>query len=384
MRVLALNSGSSSLKLALYEASADKERLALEGEVAPIGGDARMRLSLPGGGAGIERAVDARDAVGALRAAFDGLGVVGLASPEAIGHRIVHGGLEHVAPTHVTPGLIADLRRLVPFAPLHLPPEIAVMDEVTARMPEVPQVACFDTAFHRRMPEVSQRYPLPADLWRAGIRRYGFHGLSYEYVIEELGPRGAGRVVVAHLGSGASLAAVADSLPVDTTMGFTPTGGIPMGTRSGDLDPGLLIHLLRKDALSVDDLERLVNREAGLRGLSGTTSDMKSLLEARASDSDAALAVEVFCRSVRATIGAYAALLGGLDTLVFTGGIGENAAAVRTQVCDGLGHLGVLLDEARNAVGGPEIGAPDAGVATLVLRTREEQMIARHTRRALT
>lgn len=384
MRVLSLNSGSSSLKFAIYDVDESDESLRLTGQVAPIGAGARLVVTGSDSGRLVEAAARATDASTAAAVVFDALDRLGQGQLEAIGHRIVHGGADHLAHAVVDDQLLESLRALVPFAPLHLPSEISVVEEVMRRRAETPQVACFDTVFHRRLPEAAQRYPLPADLWRAGVRRYGFHGLSYEYVIETLGPDADGRVVVAHLGSGASVAAVSDSVPVDTTMGFTPTGGIPMGTRSGDLDPGLLIHLLRHDALSADDLERLVNQDAGLLGLSGTTSDMKALLRARASDPEAALAVEVFCRGVRATVGAYAALLGGLDTLVFTGGIGENAEAVRTQVCDGLGHLGVSLDEERNAAGGPEIGAPASGVATLVLRTREEQMIARHTRRLVT
>ncbi len=383
MLTLALNGGSSSLKLALYETSAAGESLVASGQVADIGPAARLEVSRADSGGGVERRAAVADVLAALEVALDALVEIGSPVPEAVGHRVVHGGADLVAPAVVDDRVLGALRELVPFAPLHLPTEIAVIDAVAARWPGIRQVACFDTAFHRRMPEAAQRYPLPDDLWRDGVRRYGFHGLSYEYVVDELGQRATGRVVVAHLGSGASLAAIGDRAPVDTTMGFTPTGGIPMGTRSGDLDPGVLIHLLRRGDLGADDLDRLVNRDAGLKGLSGTTSDMKALLDARPSDPRAALAVEIFCRRVRATIGSYAALLGGLDVLVFTGGIGENAAEIRAEVCDGLGHLGVEVDSARNVAGGPQIGAPGAAVEALVVRTCEEQMVARHTYRAL-
>lgn len=383
MRVLALNSGSSSLKLATYAVSPSGERLECGGAVAPIGPVARFRVEDAEGRSVLEREVDAPDAVTAAAVALDGLDEIGVARPDAVGHRIVHGGPDHAEPIVVDARVLDGLRALVPFAPLHLPAEIAVLEEAMRRMPDAGHVAAFDTAFHRRLPEVAQRYALPDGLWTAGIRRFGFHGLSYEYVLAELGARADKRIVVAHLGSGASLAAIDRGRPLDTTMGLTPTGGIPMATRSGDLDPGVLIHLVRERHHDVDGLERMVNRKSGLLGVSGTSADMKTLLDARESDARAALAVAMFCARVRSSVGALTATLGGLDLLVFTGGIGEKAVQVRAEVCSGLAHLGVLLDTERNLAGEPVISSREGTVEVRVVHTREEQMIARHVARLL-
>jgi acetate kinase len=247
----------------------------------------------------------------------------------------------------------------------------------------MPQVACFDTAFHRRMPEVAQRFPLDRQLWSDGVRRYGFHGLSYEYIVATLGEAARGRLIIAHLGNGASLAAVKDGMPVDTTMGFTPTGGLMMGTRSGDLDPGVLIHLMRERKYDWCQVDELVNSKAGLLGVSGISPDMKSLMERRATEPSASEAVELFCYLLRKHIGAMAAALGGVDTLVFTGGIGERAAAVREEVCAELRYLGIRLDTTQNASNAAIISTPDATCTVRVMPTNEDLMIARHTRALL-
>jgi acetate kinase len=312
----------------------------------------------------------------------------------AVGHRIGPGGPNPTEPGRLVADGLATLRGATDFAPLHLPDELAVIDAIAARAPEVLQVACLDTAFHRTMPEVARRFALPARFADEGIRRYGFHGLSYEYIVETVGAERLGRAVVAHLGNGASLAAVADGVSLDTTMGLTPTGGVVMGTRTGDLDPGVLIHLLRTG--TVDDvaaLEHLVDHEAGLLGLSGSTSDVQDLLTARSSgDTGAARALAVFAYSVRKAVGALAAALGGVDTLVFTGGIGEHAAPVRAEIVSPLGYLGLALDARANAengaLSGGVISALDADGAArrpvvLVVPTNEEAMIARHTARLL-
>jgi acetate kinase len=289
-----------------------------------------------------------------------------------------------VAPERVTPALIADLRALIPLAPLHLPTGLAGVEAVAARFPTLPQAVCFDTAFHRDLPEIARRLPLPRALVdAAGIQRFGFHGLSYEYVLERLGAAGRGRVVLAHLGSGASMAAVREGRAVDTTMGLTPAGGFMMGTRTGDLDPGVLLYLMREKGYDAARLDRLVNKESGLLGVSGTSADMKTLLERRERDAAAALAVAMFCYQVRKEVGAFAAAMGGLDALVFTGGIGERAAPVRAEICAGLGHLGVRLDPARNAVHDDPLSAPGGGCAVRVVPTREDLMIARHSRAVL-
>ena len=383
VRILCLNSGSSSFKFALYELGEAETRLAVgaaEGIGLPRGrlwvrdAGERPLTDAPG------RFPDARAAVQAARETLASLPV---APPAPVGHRLVHGGPEHTAPERIDERLLANLRQLVRFAPLHMPAELDEVEAVTALLPGLPQVACFDTAFHRRMPEVAQRLPLPRRLWDEGLRRYGFHGLSYEYIVETVGAAALGRAIIAHLGNGASMAAVRDGEPLDTTMGFTPTGGFMMGTRSGDLDPGVLLHLLRERGYDAAALERLVDHEAGLLGVSGISSDMKTLLAERMQQRHAAEAVDMFCYQLRKHLGALAAVLGGLDTVVFTGGIGERAAPVRWEACRGLVHLGIRLDPRRNELHAPVISAPDSACTVRVIPTDEDLMIARHTRRVL-
>jgi len=377
VRVLCVNSGSSSLKLALYE---DEKRIA-SSTVEGIGlGEGRLTVRDASAQVLHDQPGAFPDAAAAFRSA---LGAARFPVPAAAGHRVVHGGADHTAPERVTPQLIAALRTLVPLAPLHLPAALDGIDAVSAHFPGLPQIACFDTAFHRRMPAVAQRLPLPRAIGAKGIQRYGFHGLSYEYVVATIGPATLGRAIIAHLGNGASLAAVRDGLPVDTTMGFTPTGGLMMGTRSGDLDPGVLVHLLAHEGFDAGAIECLVDHESGLLGVSGTTSDMKSLLETRATDPRAAEAVELFCYVLRKHIGAFAAVLGGIDTLVFTGGIGERAAPVREETCRGLEHLGIRIDRERNARHDPIVSAPGSACTVRTVRTDEDLMIAHHTRALL-
>ncbi len=376
--ILCVNRGSSSLKFALFRLG-DSDELVASGELDRVG--------LPGGtlevrdakGASlIDEAYDSSDRsqlIGSLSAA---LARLHLPRPVAVGHRIVHGGPHHAAPERVAPGLIAALRDAVPFAPLHLPGAIEVIEAVQARFPDLPQVACFDTAFHRTIPEVAARFPLSRDLWDAGVRRYGFHGLSYEYIVGALGRRAKGRVIIAHLGNGASLAAVRDGKSVDTTMGFTPTGGLMMGTRSGDLDPGLILYLLNERRFDAAKLEAAVNQAAGLLGVSGISSDMRTLAESK--DPRAAMAREMFCYYLRKYIGAMAAVLDGVDTLVFTGGIGEHDAQVRWNVCAGLAHLGIAIDRARNAAHRDPISTAKSKCQVRVIPTNEDLIIARQTR----
>jgi acetate kinase len=373
VRVLCVNSGSSSLKVALFEDETAIGSVAVEG----IGlGEGRLRIRDAAARVLRDEPGAFPDASAALRGA---LAAAAFPAPDAVGHRIVHGGPDHAAPERVTPRLVAALRTLVPLAPLHLPAALHGIEAVSAHFPELPQVACFDTAFHRPMPAVARRLPLPRALRAKGIERYGFHGLSYEYVVATVGAATLGRAIIAHLGNGASLAAVRDGLPVDTTMGFTPTGGLMMGTRSGDLDPGVLVHLLAHEGYDAVAIERLVDHESGLLGVSGVTSDMKALLETRATEPHAAEAVELFCYVLRKHIGAFAAVLGGLDTLVFTGGIGERAAPVRTETCRGLEHLGIQIDRERNARHDPVISAPGSACTVRIVPTDEDLTIARHT-----
>ena len=388
--ILALNSGSSSLKFALYEFSSpnerpeerSEERLIVRGEAENIGkGPGRLWLRGGEGNPIAEERCAIPDHQSALRIVLERLKRGNYAAPSAIGHRLVNGGANYRTPQKITPQLLGDLRDLIPLAPLHLPAEIKIVEAVSSEAPQIPQVACFDTAFHRSLPELAQRFALPRRFFDAGIRRYGFHGLSYEYVLRELGPAAKQRrVIIAHLGNGASLAAVKNGAPVDTSMGLTPTGGVVMGTRSGDLDPGILIYLLREKSYTAATLERLVDEESGLLGVSELTSDMKTLLDKRSSDARAEEAVAMFCRSVRKEIGAFAAVLGGVDLLVFTGGIGERAAAVRKEICRDLGHLGIDLDDAKNEAAEGVVSSERSACVVRVVATNEELMIARHTR----
>lgn len=380
--ILCLNVGSSSLKFALFRMGGG-EALVARGAAEDIGvAEGRFWLHGQAGRTPAEagRLASYRDAVERI---FTALQAHRVATPAAIGHRIVHGGMRWAQPQRVDESVIADLRQLIPLAPLHLPSELEVIQAATDHFPDVPQVVCFDTAFHRALPEVAQRLPLPRSLWDEGIRRYGFHGLSYEYVLGALGPSARGRTVIAHLGNGASLAAVKDGRPLDTTMGLTPIGGVMMGTRSGDLDPGVLLYLIREKGYDAERLDRVVQREAGLLGVSQISSDMKTLLQRRDQDARASEAIAMFCYSIRKSIGALAAVLGGLDTLVFTGGIGERAAAVRWEICEGLGHLGVVLDERSNAANGDTISAAGSRCTVRVVVTDEDLMIARHTKAIL-
>jgi acetate kinase len=367
--ILTLNAGSSSLKYGLFTMNRSPTRLA-SGVIDRLGAD-------PSGHARALEQVLAR---------IEPHG--GLDQVRAIGHRVVHGGPRFVAPCVVTPQVLEELRRLCDLDPDHLPAEISVIEAMATRASGVPNVACFDTAFHAAMPRVAKLLPIPRRYEAAGLRRYGFHGLSYAYLLEELerlaGQAAAsGRVVLAHLGSGASLAAVRDGRPVDTTMGFTPTSGIPMGTRSGDLDPGVLLYVLRTEKLGAEALSELLNRRSGLVGISETSDDMRDLLDREASDPRAADAVNLFCYRARQAIGALAATLGGIETLVFAGGIGENSSPVRERIAEGLGHLGVHLDLERNREGGGIISAPASPCVVRVIKTDEEVIVARQTFGAL-
>lgn len=377
--ILSLNGGSSSLKYAVYRLGNAAEERIFSGAVEDIGQSSGKAWLSSGEKSLQEETGKFPDHTAAMKKMFAALREQGVEKPAAAGHRIVHGGPRFTAPQLIDAQLKEALKELIPFAPLHLPSQIAMIEAVEAHFPDLPQVACFDTAFHSRMPEVAQRFALPQKLWEQGIRRYGFHGLSYEYVVGKLGTELGQRAIIAHLGNGASMVALKDGLPVDTSMGMTPTGGFMMGTRSGDLDPGVLIHLL-KEGYSADRLEALVDREAGLLGVSGQTSDMKALLQKSQTDSAAQMAVQMFAYQILKFIGAYAAVLNGLDTLVFTGGIGERAAKVRIKICFGLEYLGVALDTQANARNAEVISQPNSKCAVRVVQTDEDLMIVRHTR----
>ncbi len=363
--ILAINSGSSSIRFAIYEAGATLRRR-LDGKIDRIG----LR--------------DHRAAVSDLLHRLAAQPV--FASVKAVGHRVVH-GMKHSEPERVTPTLLAELRRITPYDPDHLPGEIALIEAFLRRHPKLPQVACFDTAFHRTMPRVARLLPIPRRYAARGVERYGFHGLSYAYLLEEFGRVDAaaakGRVILAHLGNGASLAAVHRGKSIDTSMGFTPAAGLVMGTRTGDLDPGLVYYLARTGGMTAAQFQRMVNHDSGLLGVSGISSDLRDLLAREARDARAAQAVALFCYQAKKWIGSFAAALGGLDTLVFAGGIGENAPLIRERICSGLGFLGVELNPKRNARNAPLISADARRVKVLVIRTDEQLMIARSAARVL-
>jgi acetate kinase len=298
-----------------------------------------------------------------------------------VGHRVVHGGQHYREPHRVTPAMVEELRRLTPLDPEHLPQTVRLMDAFERRRPDLPQVACFDTAFHHSLPRVAQLLPIPRRFEAEGVRRYGFHGLSYSFLMRELervagAGTARGRIILAHLGSGASLAALRGGLSVDTSMGFSPAGGLVMGTRPGDLDAGVAAYLMRSAGLTADEFDALINQQSGLLGVSGTSSDMRDLMACEASDVNAAEAIELFCYQTRKWIGGYTAALGGLDTLVFSGGIGENEPSVRERTCAGLEFLGVEIDAGRNGSSAAVISTPGSRVTVRVMRTDEEVMIA--------
>ena len=380
-RVLTINGGSSSIKFALYRASEPPTRL-MYGKVDRIGlSGTNLTFHDLTRNQKDSRVIEASDHRSAANVLLDWIEeLIGFNSIRAVGHRVVH-GMSHAQPERVTQELLDELHRISPYDPDHLPREIELIGAFCRRHPQLPQVACFDTAFHRTMPRVATLLPIPRRFDSMGIHRYGFHGLSYAYLMEKLagvaGTKAAtGRVILAHLGNGASMAAVRDGKSIDTSMGFTPAGGLPMGTRPGDLDPGVAWYLIRTGNLSPEQFNNLINHESGLLGVSETSSDMRDLLGRQADDVRAAEAVELFCYQARKWIGAFAAALGGLDTLVFSGGIGENAPEVRTRICDRLEFLGIHLEEEQNMADADVISTESSRVAVRVIRTDEEWMIA--------
>ncbi|HPR56259.1 MAG TPA: acetate/propionate family kinase [Deltaproteobacteria bacterium] len=382
--ILCINSGSSSMKFALYRLDSHEDLIA-EGAAERIGLPEGWLWLADGSGRRLaDRHMHVPDHREAVRLMFSlVMEELHLPAPDGVGHRVVHGGPKHMAPEMVTPELMITLRKLIPLAPLHLPSEIRGIDAVAGHYPGLSQVVCFDTAFHRSIPEVAQRLPLVRSLWHEGVHRYGFHGLSYEYIVNALGAERKGRVIIAHLGNGASMAALKDGKPQDTTMGFSALGGLMMGTRCGDLDPGILLYLMDEKGYDARQLERLLDQRSGLMGVSGISSDMKTLLDKRSSEPHAAQAVELFCYTSRKFVGALSAVLGGLDTLVFTGGIGERAAPVRWMICHGLEYLGIRLDPSRNDAHEEIISSGGSPCTVRVIPTNEDLMIARHTRALL-
>jgi acetate kinase len=387
--IVVVNAGSSSLKFSLFVVRAGDLVLAVRGQIEglytapkftakdPSGRTVAERTWGEGGKLGHDGAVEHLRGFLRERAGDDRL--IG------VGHRVVHGGLEYAEPVRVDDRVLKALERFVPLAPLHQPHNLSPIAAMLERAPDLPQVACFDTAFHRTNPDVAQRFALPEELHEAGVRRYGFHGLSYEYIASAL-PRvdqkaAAGKTVVLHLGNGSSMCAMEAGRSVASTMGFTAVDGLPMGTRCGAVDPGVILYLMDERKLDARAIERLIYNQSGLLGMSGISSDMRTLLES--ADPRAKLAVDVYLYRIRRELGSLAGALGGIDALVFTAGIGENAPAIRERVCRDGAWLGIELDEAANRAGGPRISAAQSRVSAWVIPTNEELMIGRHTRRLL-
>ncbi|MEM5457904.1 acetate/propionate family kinase [Paraburkholderia phytofirmans] len=369
--ILVLNSGSSSLKFGLFRHSGDDESLLLEGSAEGIGrDDGSLRIKAPDGQVLVQQERVLESQVDALQKLAQVLTEQHHARPSAVGHRVVHGGPHLREHQRITADVRRQLHDAVHFAPLHIPPALALIDEAEKIFDDAPHFACFDTAFHATLPPRAAHLALPRRYAEAGVMRYGFHGLSYESLVTRLGADLPARAVFAHLGNGSSVCALRDGQSIDTSMGLTPTGGVPMGTRSGDLDPGVLLYLMRVEKLDAGALETLLNRQSGLAGYADGESDMQALEKrAAAGDANASLALDAFATAVRKTIGGYAALLGGIDLLVFTGGIGEHSGEIRRRVCDGLAFMGLTESDPAGKV--------------RAIHTEEEKQIARHCRTLL-
>jgi acetate kinase len=381
LNVLALNSGSSSLKFGLYRFAPSRTEVPISGEVESIGGkegkihaqDSRGKTLLSEI-ASIPSQRQAIIRIGRLLADSE------MPAPAVIGHRIVHGGPKLRQHCIIDDSVLRQLESATAFAPLHIPSALLVIRFARDHFPGLPQVACFDTTFHAELPEVARVLPIAKELQSEGIQRYGFHGLSCESIVHQLADDLPNRLIIAHLGNGASITAVRRGRSIDTSMGLTPTGGVIMGTRSGDLDPGVLVYLMREKKFDAAMLEELVDHRSGLLGISGLGSDMRRLHEAASSNADARLAIRMFCYSAAKQIAAMVAALDGVDTLVFTGGIGENDEEARAVICGGLSWIGISLDETRNRSADNPINGPASRCPVLVLRSQEDEQIARHTR----
>jgi acetate kinase len=376
------------LKSALYQAGHHEELLlSMTVDQAGVSGS-RLKIADPHGTALFDSVVDCGDTNAALEAMLAWLGEHGfLSGLSAAGHRLVRGGPRYRDPQRITPEFLSEIEQLSPLDPDHLPAAIRGIQFIAQKFPDLPQVACFDTAFHSSLPKVARMYALPRYLYDQGILRYGFHGLSYEYVMRELhaleGKVANGRVIIAHLGSGASMVAVKEGKSIDTSMGFTPLEGLVMATRSGDVDAGILLYLFEHKKMSAKEMNTLVNKQSGLLGVSGTSGDMRLLLDQTHHDARAGEALDLFCYRAKKYIGAYAAVLGGLDVLVFAGGIGEHAPAIRKRICDGLDFLGIRLDAPCNEANAALISAPQSPIKIRVIKTNEDLMIMRHVLSAL-
>jgi acetate kinase len=387
-RILTMNRGSATLKSTFYEVSARNEAVLSISVAYSDASSARLKIADATGATLLDSPVKGEDSNAALETMFAWLDKHEyLSGLKAAGHRLVHGGARYTQPQRITPKFLSALKKLVPLDPDHLPAAIKGIQFIAKKFPKLAQVACFDTAFHSTLPNVAKMYALPRRLYDENIRRYGFHGLSFEYIVGELrklDPKlAAGRVIIAHLGSGASMVALQDGHSMDTSMGFTPLEGLVMSARSGDVDPGLLLYLLSQKKMSAKAAAALLNKQSGLLGVSATTGDMRALLEKAKQDPHAAGAIDLFCYRAKKYIGAYAAALQGLDAIVFTGGIGERAPAIRANICSGLEFLGIHLDATRNEQSAPVISTSESRVNVRVIQTNEDLMIVQHVKTVL-
>jgi len=381
--LLTVNTGSSSLKAAVFDAGDLTDRH-LTAQVEHIGHESTLQVTNGAGDELSNEPILVKDHGEALAALIDWLRRnEELESLVAIGHRLVHGGPEYSEPHPIDDAMVTAIEHLIPFAPNHLPQALVAIAATRRAFPELPQVACFDTAFHRTMPPVAQRYPLPPEFEHDGVIRYGFHGLSYASIVEQLGDDIPLRTIVAHLGNGASMAALRDGKSVDTTMGFTPLGGLMMGTRPGDLDPGLMLYLLQQTGRTIDEVAALVTNQAGLRGVSQRSADMKTLLDREGDDPQVAAALELYVYLARKQLGSLQAVLGGVDLLVFTGGVGEHAAPIRERIARDFAFAGIDIDPAQNSENATAISYENASTRVMVLPSNEERMIARDTVRLI-
>jgi acetate kinase len=382
LQILTINSGSSSIKFALFEADEGFKKI-YAGNIERIGVsntlfsftdyNTNKKDSLGIDASDFEKAADFLIQHLSENKFFDNV--------QAVGHRIVH-GMNHPAPTILNEGLLKELQSISNYDPDHLPAEILLIEKISKKYPELMQVACFDTSFHATMPDVAKMFALPRHFYESGIKRYGFHGISYQYLLEEIKNKigeneSNSRIIMAHLGSGASVAALIDGKSVDTSMGFTPTGGTVMGTRSGDLDPGVAWYMMEHEKMNAEQFSNLINHESGLLGVSGISADMQDLLQQEKNETHAAEAVSLFCYHIKKWMGAFAAILNGLDILIFSGGIGENAPIIRSRICDGLNFLGIEIDEEENEKGSFRISTKTSSVKVYVIKTNEELMIAK-------
>lgn len=380
--IFVFNIGSSSVKFGVYEERAGDEQRLFDGEASGIGRGAGKIELRDGAGAALKTEQCSFETnAEAVDSAAKWLGEFVPAQPAAIGHRIVHGGPKLQSHQIITPQVLDELKACEHLAPLHIPIALETVQRTFALYPGVPQFACFDTAFHRTLPEAAARFPIPADLYNEGVRRYGFHGISYESILHQLGAQLPARTVIAHLGGGSSVTAVQNGQSVDTSMAFTPMSGIPMATRCGDVDPSVVIYLMRSKQMNADAIESLLNRESGMKALSVGKTDMRDLeAAAQSGDAPAQLAIQVFCRSLAKTIAAYASVLRGLDLLIFSGGIGEHSANVRARVCAALEFLGISLADDANHAHAPLLSPPSSPVAVRIVPSDEDRQIARHCR----